>query len=151
MLFWTALWSQRDKTAQLHVLRTLIQTALVATMQSLGHQPNPSLNALFVPDVLHLICDLLELPDWMALMLTCKSTFVTAASHIWANLDGVKDLTDLLVETPKAGHSKPTQADTSASLSVFLPQSLRIYFLACLVAVRARCRLYSVRHLRAIG
>ncbi|KAF8604314.1 hypothetical protein BDV93DRAFT_100583 [Ceratobasidium sp. AG-I] len=68
-------------------------------MQSPESRPQPVFHALFISDVLHLICDLLEVSDWMSLMLTCKPMFATAASHIWANLDGVQVLTDLLVET----------------------------------------------------
>ncbi|KAF8604316.1 hypothetical protein BDV93DRAFT_522438 [Ceratobasidium sp. AG-I] len=78
----------------------------------------PLAYALFVPDVLHLICDLLELPDWMALMLTCKSTFATAASHVWANLDGVKDLTDLLVKALHPEYNNSSQADTSLEVAL---------------------------------
>ncbi|KAF8604312.1 hypothetical protein BDV93DRAFT_606015 [Ceratobasidium sp. AG-I] len=51
-------------------------------------------------------------------MLTCKSTFTTAASHVWANLDGVKDLTDLLVETPCPELPSSSQTDTSPEVIV---------------------------------
>ncbi|KAF8604319.1 hypothetical protein BDV93DRAFT_606018 [Ceratobasidium sp. AG-I] len=84
-------------------------------MQSL----EPPFHPLFVSDVLHLICDLLEVPDWMALMLTCKSTFATAASHIWANLDGVQVLTDLLVEATEAEGNDVTPSDTAIDFSRF--------------------------------
>lgn len=89
-------------------------------MLSPGRQLNTAGYALFVPDVLHLICDLLELRDWMALMLTCKSTFTTAASHIWANLDGVKVLTDLLPESPCSEPSKSVRTTTTASFLFFI-------------------------------
>ena len=77
-----------------------------------------SYHPLFVSDVLHLICDLLEVSDWMSLMLTCKSMFATAASHIWANLDGVQVLTDLLVETTEAEYINTTIVG-SRSLMVY--------------------------------
>ncbi|KAF8604317.1 hypothetical protein BDV93DRAFT_555590 [Ceratobasidium sp. AG-I] len=101
-------------------------------MHPLEHRPDPVFHALFVSDVLYMICDLLEVSDWMSLMLTCKSTFATAASHIWANLDGVHILTDLLVEGTEKTNSNKVKLDPVVDFSrfdVYAPwvRYLRVY------------------------
>ncbi|KAF8594677.1 hypothetical protein BDV93DRAFT_565164 [Ceratobasidium sp. AG-I] len=68
----------------------------------------------------------------MALMLTCKSTFATAASHVWANLDGVKDLTDLLVEASNSDYNRSPQLEVALDFTRFdiyapLVRHLRVY------------------------
>ncbi|KAF8604320.1 hypothetical protein BDV93DRAFT_575055 [Ceratobasidium sp. AG-I] len=101
-------------------------------MQSPEHQPNPLFHALYVSDILHLICDLLENSDWMSLMLTCKSMFATPASHVWASLDGVQVLTDLLVETTEIENDATTISESAVDFSRFdiyspLVRHLRVY------------------------
>ncbi|KAG8713869.1 hypothetical protein FRC09_018230, partial [Ceratobasidium sp. 395] len=57
-------------------------------------------HALYVPELLNLITDLLDAKDWLALMQTCQLIFPTIASRVWKEV-AAQVIMDLIVETPQ--------------------------------------------------
>ncbi|KAG8793451.1 hypothetical protein FRC12_002664 [Ceratobasidium sp. 428] len=59
---------------------------------------DPNGHALYVPELLNLVTDLLDAQDWLALMQTCRSIFPTIASRVWKEV-AAQVIMDLIVET----------------------------------------------------
>ncbi|KAG8743755.1 hypothetical protein FRC10_011475 [Ceratobasidium sp. 414] len=61
---------------------------------------------LHIPDLLDLICDLLETNDWLNLMRTCGSIFPTIASRIWREVEA-QVIMDLVSEPLELRGNEP--------------------------------------------
>ncbi|KAG9102658.1 hypothetical protein FRC07_010185 [Ceratobasidium sp. 392] len=66
-----------------------------------GFEPKPKGHALYVPELLDLISGLLDMSDWLALLLTCRSLFPIIASRVWREVEA-QAIMDLIVETSQS-------------------------------------------------
>ncbi|KAG9121748.1 hypothetical protein FRC07_002161, partial [Ceratobasidium sp. 392] len=67
----------------------------------LNFKPEPEGHALYVPELLDLISGLLDMSDWLALLLTCRSLFPIIASRVWREVEA-QVIMDLIVETSQS-------------------------------------------------
>ncbi|KAG9123956.1 hypothetical protein FRC07_013368 [Ceratobasidium sp. 392] len=67
----------------------------------LNFKPEPEGHALYVPELLDLISGLLDMSDWLALLLTCRSLFPIIASRVWREVEA-QAIMDLIVETSQS-------------------------------------------------
>ncbi|KAG8728358.1 hypothetical protein FRC12_021812 [Ceratobasidium sp. 428] len=89
---------------------------------------DPNSHALFIPELLDLIGDLLDLGDWLALMQTCQSIFPTMTSRIWKEVEA-QVIMDLIVETPQTSESQSSDSNSIVGLvqSVWAGVKLTMY------------------------
>jgi hypothetical protein len=74
----------------------------------------PQGHALYIPEILGLVCGSLEIYDWLHLMRTCRSIFPMVASHIWKEVDA-HILMELIAEKPEGSRNETNQPQSSVS------------------------------------
>ncbi|KAG8718682.1 hypothetical protein FRC08_004684 [Ceratobasidium sp. 394] len=74
-------------------------------------------HGLCIPDLLDLICELLEMNDWLNLMKTCRSIFPVIASRIWSEVEA-QVILDLIDEAPVQRSNKPACSNPMVNSTV---------------------------------